>query len=853
MGEVWLAYDERLQRLVAVKRVRPDAAEDASRRERFRREARLAARFHHVNVVQVFDLMESAEGDALVMEYVEGRSLEEVLREGRLGERRAVELAAGIARGLAAAHQAGLVHRDLKSGNVLVARDGEAKVLDFGLARPMGPDPEATLTGDGDLLGTAHALSPEQVLGDRADARSDLFALGGLLYEMLGGEPPFRGATLTETLHNVVTREPRSPLAELRPGLAPELGALVGELLAKEPAKRPPNAARVAERLQAIAVSLPPDRHAGPTASELDERPTLEALAESSKARRRRAPRAAARPSRIVAALAAATLFLAVAIAWWRGAREPEELRVVVATPTVEARPGAAADGGLLAVGVKVELQRGLLALEGLSPVDPSQLERLEAGPVEVARAVGADEVLAVRLDTEDGVGLVTLRRLRASDGEVLAAESVPVPTDLEDALIMSNAVTAALGRAYPGHRPRAGAPGLDTRPEDYAELVRIERRFDRGEPRLLPDLERLEEIAVTSPRFVDAHVRAAQVALSLYLDTKDPDFLERSAAAVESGRSLAAAYPPLLQVEIRLALAEGDQDRAERRLAALEAASPGDLSVPQFRARVAEARGRLDEAIAVLRSSLERRVTWRGLIYLADCEYRAGEIGAARAHLEEALELVPNHDWPLAKLARLELFFGDPERAGELYERLVALGPHRSDLTNLGLVRYLLGDYAAAAESYRRALELGGEHLAVTLNLADAELALGRHDAARRLYERTLEALEELERMAKLRGPELTTKAQCLVRLGREQAAVELAIDALREHPDEAEVLYQAALVFALAGDEASALGYAKKALELGYQPRWFTIPGFEALTSREAFRRLLEAAGPERGLPSS
>ena len=275
MGEVFLAWDERLERHVAIKRILAEPAPGA--RARFRREAKAAAGLNHPAIVQVFDLLETEAGDCLVMEYVEGRSLAEWIAAGELDLEAALRLGAEVAEGLGEAHARGLVHRDLKPENVQVTRGGHAKILDFGLAGLLWSDDSGTdsravtltetaaldqataLTRPGALLGTVHAMSPEQAGGRPVDHRSDLFALGGLLYEMLTGRAPFRGDNLLDTLRRVTSEDP-APLAELRPDLPAALIELIDALLAKEPVRRPQNAQLVADvldRLRAGSASDP--------------------------------------------------------------------------------------------------------------------------------------------------------------------------------------------------------------------------------------------------------------------------------------------------------------------------------------------------------------------------------------------------------------------------------------------------------------------------------------------------------------------------------------------------------------------------------------------------------------------
>jgi serine/threonine protein kinase/tetratricopeptide (TPR) repeat protein len=258
MGEVFLARDEKLQRQVAIKRIRRGLPADARQRARFRREALAVARLNHPAIVQVFDLLETESGDCLVMERVEGRPLAELIAAGELDLRLILRLGCEIAEGLAEAHSKGLIHRDLKAENVLVTVAGHAKIVDFGLALFLWseedgrPDSQSGLTQAGMLVGTLHAMSPEQAGGGQVDHRSDLFSLGGLLYEMLAGRPPFRGDNWLDTLRRI-NAEPPPPLARLRPGLPPALVELVEQLLRKNKEERPANARLVAASLEALA------------------------------------------------------------------------------------------------------------------------------------------------------------------------------------------------------------------------------------------------------------------------------------------------------------------------------------------------------------------------------------------------------------------------------------------------------------------------------------------------------------------------------------------------------------------------------------------------------------------------
>ena len=250
MGAVYRAFDEALQRPLAIKRLLPDFV-DPSGALRFRREARMAARLNHPAIVHIYDILETADGDWIVMELVEGKTLDRLLREGRLDLSQAVRLVREIADGLSEAHAHGIVHRDLKASNVMVTAAGRAKILDFGLAKIYRGATEKDISTPGLVVGTYHAMSPEQAQGLSIDHRSDLFSLGTLLYEMVTGISPFHAASPTETLARICAFEPKSILA-IDPATPQELAELAHRLLSKSPAQRPQSSVDVVAALERI-------------------------------------------------------------------------------------------------------------------------------------------------------------------------------------------------------------------------------------------------------------------------------------------------------------------------------------------------------------------------------------------------------------------------------------------------------------------------------------------------------------------------------------------------------------------------------------------------------------------------
>jgi len=252
-GKVYRAFDPKLDREVALKVIRADKMESLDARERLIREAKAAAQLKHESIVRIHDLVELEEdnSDVIVMEYVEGERLSDSLRSGSLGLPEAVRLLREIAEGLAAAHNKEIVHRDLKAENVMIASDGHAKILDFGLAKNISSS-ELSLTAQGHIVGTLYCMSPEQADNKEVDHRSDLFSLGALGYQMMTGIAPFLAQEVTTTLVRVISHR-QEPASSVNPHIPKELSDLIDQLLEKNPDHRPQTAAEVTSRLKQLA------------------------------------------------------------------------------------------------------------------------------------------------------------------------------------------------------------------------------------------------------------------------------------------------------------------------------------------------------------------------------------------------------------------------------------------------------------------------------------------------------------------------------------------------------------------------------------------------------------------------
>jgi serine/threonine protein kinase len=263
MGEVYRARDAALKRDVAIKVLPAEWSRDIERLRRFELEAQATAALNHPNIVSIFHVGRYDGSPYIITELLQGETLRERLRKGPMRLREVVDYGGELARGLAAAHDAGIVHRDLKPENIWLTKNGRIKILDFGLAK-LAPAKAASLDGPtvsvrqesvpGQVLGTVGYMSPEQVRGEVADARSDIFAVGVVLYEMLTGKPAFRKATSAETMAAILNEDPPS-VSQTAPSIPPGLQRIVSRCLAKNPAQRLQHAADLEFALEALSDS----------------------------------------------------------------------------------------------------------------------------------------------------------------------------------------------------------------------------------------------------------------------------------------------------------------------------------------------------------------------------------------------------------------------------------------------------------------------------------------------------------------------------------------------------------------------------------------------------------------------
>ena len=705
MGVVYRARDEEIGVDTALKVLRPDLGGDSSVVERFVSELRLAREVTHKNVVRIHDIGEHEGLRFLTMRYVEGRSLREVLeREGRMSAERAVSIARQVAAALEEAHRAGVVHRDLKPGNVLLDAEDNAFVTDFGVARSLGGD---GLTRAGAVVGTPDYLSPEQIAGEPVDGRTDLYALGILLYEMLTGQLPFRAGSQSEMLAQRLAGRARdlSDSGVAAPGW---LRAVVRRLLERSPARRYPDA--------------------GALAADLDHA---------------RAPRSGI-PRRAIAAglVLAAALGLGMWAAFRGRAIDPAAPAVSAPAAAPVAREAVAIlpladetaepDFAWAGTGIAEMLAANLSETGELRIVDSLRvLRNLQDLKLPPGRY---DEAALGQLAELWNVGRLVTGTVRRAGKELRVdlrvyrvgpsgLESRPVSAEAAGADGIFRLVGDLAGRV----RQELGfsASAVAEKPAPETASVEAARAFEAGRSHLLAGDDvgaapEFEKAVAADPAFAAAHERLAETYQSLGRHEKAVAAAERALAAIGSDESRLA-----YRVRARAHLLGGRPAEAAKQFQELLARYPFD------------AEPRLD---------------------LAAAQAAQGHNAEAVATLKKAAELDPGDPRVWFQLGKNSILAGDPARAASDY-LVRALTLHsrlgnekgKADVLNAtGVANQQLGEYARALESYTAAADarakLGDERGAASTmrNRAMVNLALGRtRDAegdlsrARRLFEK--------------------------------------------------------------------------------------------------------------------
>lgn len=840
MGLVYRARDTRLGRIVAIKCLRAELYEPAYR-ERFRREAMLLAKLNHPNIVQIYDYIETDDQLALVMEYVDGQNLQVWVREHLVSLKTRLLWLSHIAAGLAIAHDAGIIHRDLKAENILLTLNEDIKISDLGIARSV----DSNLTINEYVAGSYCSMSPEQAMGEELDFRSDLFSLGILAYQLLCDAHPFGKTDNKLQLMQRIISHPPIPPKQVKPDLPADVCDFLLQLLSKNVDKRPPDTRTVAVAFAAFAQAQP-DTDSQSDDTELlirPVRPSATHLAAVNTSAEQSALASRGKGSKRVTLAASLVLlvgvFSALGFYWWP-APEPRYLAVV--TPVINARDLDESHQAMVRGAVYDALRQSAVQLDGYYLIPPEQTEDIDGDYESIQRATGADELLTADVRCRQDSCTISLSRLEAGDapaGEpsrlrVKNTRSVDVLRD--QYLPMADMVQTAVGQVF-AQKMVNGFEGITE--EEYAVFIEVSLALrTSGASDML--LQKLDGVYNAVNRVSALRALYTQIAVDLYYESSDSSYLEKLKRLYRSN-ALIANDPAYLYGLFSVQIAESNFTAAAETLKRLQTQDINRIRLHELEADLSLSNNEFPKAITIYEKLLKLKISGHNYYNLSLAYWYAGDNVKAREALEKAIQLSPSFFKAHRLYGAIALNEGDAPTAIEAYASILEKkSDDISSISNIGIGHLLNGDYQQAAIRFRQAVELAPYNSTYLLNHADAESLAGRHESAIALYRQVVALAADPNNRDHLRN-----RVQAFAHLGQFSEAIQLLQLLQRSDPENIDTHYTSAMVYALAGDLTSAMVNVENALAKNLSKIWFRFSWFDSLCQLQHFSMLLDSDG--------
>jgi len=801
MGDVYVAEDSQLDRKVALKFLSQRLCQDEDCRRRFRREAQAAAGLSHPNIVTIHDVGEYRGRPFIAMEYIEGRSLREVVKNEELAIDQAMNLTAQVCEGLQAAHDAGVVHRDVKPSNILVDSHGRARLIDFGLAAVLRDE---RLTKAGSTLGTVGYMSPEQARGQKVDQRSDVFSVGAVLYELITGRRPFRGEDEAATLH-AITHDIPEPLARYRSRVPEELQRLVGKALEKNPEARYQHVDDL--RVDLVRLALQADTSVGSV-------------------------RPVARGRRLWWYPATAALLALIVILWWviplgrRGSASA--LKHLVVLPFTDL--GDVSTSRAIGDGLMETLSSKLTQMEqfhgALLVVPASEVRENQVAGVRQARKVfGVTHAVTGSVQQHSDRIQITLNLVDTRSERQL--HSAVFDEALYDISGLVDSSVTELARMLeiqlrPGER-RVLSAGVTASPGAYYSYLQARGHLQRHHHDENPEsidsaIYCFDDAVRRDPHYALAYAGLGEAYWHKYNLSMDVQWAE---PAIEYSRHAAELSDQLSPVYVTLGLTHngtGRYDDAVRYFQQALAIDSLNRGAYVGLAEAYESLGKFSEAESTYLRAIELKPeSWGGYFDLGMSYAYAGRYEDALRWLREAELLAPDAVLPCNDLGGLYLYLGHTEEAMALLQRSLEIEPNYSAYSNLGIIYETQDLDSDAADMYERALNLDDRDYRVWINLADV-LPDQEHEKALAAYRRAIQLAEEHREINPNDPWLLCHLAHCYAATGEFSRALASAQQAVELAPETGEILVRAGLVYETSGNRQEAQTLIGKALAHGY-----------------------------------
>jgi len=855
MGRVYKAYDKELSRTVAIKVVRHGIADEAGALSRFKQELVLASKVSHKNILRIHDMGEVAGMKFITMAYVEGHDLHQLIRDnGKLPIERAVKFAQQLAGALAAAHAEDIVHRDLKPQNILVDASDQVYIADFGLAKSYA-EGSVGMTQSGAFLGTPRYMSPEQVEGKPTDGRSDLYAYGLILYEMVTGDVPFTGDSSLKVMYQRIQERPKSPRT-VNPEIPVWLDRIIMHCLEKDPNDRYQSAYEILADVQGAQSGSAISR-GGISRSGSSIQIQLPAL-----------------PNRrwiwVVSGAVVAVLMLALAIPpvrhlIFRGGGEKAGTSAVSGIPPISSGKfvavlplqilGDASQLGYVAQGIQEALSAKLFQMKDVRVTSSEAVDKIDQKqPVQkIARSLGANLIVQGMLQGSGDKIRVILNLEDVADGKRLwSGQFDGVVGDLftvEDQIYSQ--LVAGLNVSPTNDELAAAA----ARPTDNAaayDLYLKGRNTLRGgdEKSIQAASDYFEQALRADPKFALAYTGIADASLRMYIIKKDGFWTQKAVAAAQQAQQINDKLP-----EVHVALgnayrASGKYEEATSELRrALSLAPNSDEAYRRLGDTYLES-GNGPAAIEAIQKAVQLNpYYWRNQNALGRAYFRLGDYPKALTAYQQIIEMQPDVGAGYENVGSVYVQQGKYQESIPYFQKALQIQPRFTTYSNLGAAYFNSKQFPEAVGALEKAVALNPNDTLTTVNLADAYRSAGQKDKAHATYQQALSlGYKELQTNPQDAGV-MSEMALSYANLGDSQKAETFIKRARAIDKENVGYIYIQAAVSALSGKTQEALKALQNALEKHYPADAAEQdPDFDTLRTNPEFSALIKKYTPGR-----
>ena len=847
MGAVYKARDRELDRLIALKVIRPELATDPAILQRFKQELILSRNITHKNVVRIFDLGEADGIRFISMEYVDGEDLRTILRrDGKFSPKDAIAVVEQVCRALDSAHSEGVIHRDLKPQNIMRDKNGRIVVMDFGLARSLG---DSGMTQTGAIVGTSNTCRPSKLWAATLDQRSDIFSVGLIFYELLTGKAPYEADTAIASLMKR-TREAARSVTEVEASVPKSLSAIVSRCLEREPVNRYHSAVELLAAIDHLGSEPQHQRGNVVQDDSASDRARVALQPRSSRAKLDVDCRGRV-GHRIGHHLPAAPCLIARVLrleSWREGIPSLKQGKYVAILPLKkvgdEKALGYVADGIQEALAAKL-FQLKEVHLASSDAVDKAVIKDLPL--VKLARELGVNLVLQGMVQGNSDKLRVTLNLDDASSGKRLWSQEFPgAPGDvltLEDQIYGNVAVALAL-KPTDEEQARVGAhPTENVKAYDLYLQGRNTLRNGHSQDAYKQAVGLFEQAIDKDPNFALAYTGLADSSLLMYGETKESVWAQKATLSAQQAERLSSSLP-----EVHLSLGSvysttGKNTQAVTELKrALELAPNSDEAYRNLGDAYSRS-GQTDEAIAAFQKAVAANsYNWSNHISLGNAYLGLGDNAKALPEFQKVIEIAPDNPMGYEGLGSVNLRQGKWGEAIPQYQKALALAPDSATYSNLGTAYFWLKNYDQATKMYEKAVEMTPNSEELLGNLGDAYRWSGHSDQAANAYGKAISlAFQQLQvnpRSASIMGD----LGLLYAKKGDAANALQYTNQARAINPDEVQLIYSEALVKALTGKPEDAIKPLKLALEKGYpaQEAW-NDPELQKLQALPQFSQLV------------